>query len=304
MKLFIKKNYIIIISIFIVFSFFGYTAHKYLKNYNLYKEYYIENHSESYLSCKNDIQYYNENHETCDSLILYKENKTNIYNYFYSIVGSADWHFPFFVILVISIPALYNFHYKVKSGFIKNIFVRQKYNTFLLKEYCSSLKASLIIPITFVILFIYCGIISNWNFDVKSTSDLFSEAHLYGGHLDKINLFTFVFFINIWLHSVFYINIGYIVDKKSNNFLVTCIGILLVFFMCEIFSEVFGGLVINNIFGLTQLYEAMLLTNIWAYDGINNLWIITLFSLFLAGITTFIVYIMYNKKENLIIGNG
>jgi hypothetical protein len=304
MKIFIKKNYSYILSILVVLLLVIRTTYLHIDNHNRYRDYNLSYQTETYTNCLNDSDYYEENQTACDEVITLKEDRWDAYTWFYLIIGNIDWYFPFFTILIVAIPGLLMFHQLMKRS-LKNILARQSYATFFKKAYISSLKATLIIPVVLGGLFLYCCYYTNWNFDIASTLQKFDGSFIYNNYTGNagIGIFTAIFFINIWLMCIFFLNIGYMVDKKSKHFLLTTIGTLLAFFICEIFAEVFGGLIINNLLGWNQLYNSMILTNIWSYEGINNLWIMVLTNLILAIGSLMLVLKLYHKKEEVIIEN-
>ena len=259
-----------------------------------------------YSDCKtNSVKEY-DFEQTCNQLIVIKENKETTITLFYGLVTNINYYLPFFVGIFAVVPAIYMFHKKIKSEFFKNILIRQEYNKFFRKEYFSSLKASFIIPLGIMAVFIYAGFVTNWNFDVKGLCGLIKcNASIYrnpvGNNIMNIFPFTFFFFLNIWLHSIFCINLAYIIDKKSNNFFITCMGFFLTVIGVAIIMEILGGFVISEF--AEELSKAILVGNIWAYDGIYNVMTMVLVQVLFALGTSLVVYKLYEKKEEVVIAN-
>ena len=228
-----------------------------------------------------------------DPMIMYYHMITDLNLYYIPILS------PLFVI----IPAIYQFHSKLHSGIIKEYLTRTKYQEYMKKEYVNSIKCSLILPLFVVLLVIFSCIIT------KSTSfgigvDLY--GYLFGSpekqYADMMGMYIVIYLLNIFIYSIFYINIGLIFSKKYSNLLVSIILSYLAFIGIDIFLEVFLSKFLNLFinFDFRPIFN---LFNIWTYHKVDNIYLTLITSISLVVASFIVLYITYRKKEEVIIAS-
>lgn len=222
---------------------------------------------------------------------------------FYHYISSTDLFYlqligPLFVI----IPSVYYFHKSIHSGFICSCMTRISYKEYMKKHYLNALKHAFILPLAVVVLFLTCVVIlQSW--------DVGSEANLYGYfsspdpvYLSHLGLFMINYMVCLFLHSIFYVNLGLVYTKKCSSFLVNVILSYLTFVAMEIISSAFiGGLFLARLLDIHYWSDTLSLFNVWIYSGVQGLLPYFLFSLFLALTSTLIVLRIYRSKEGVII---
>ena len=131
-----------------------------------------------------NIKAYNYKINKCNTI---SDNDTTIINYCNEIKKwggpkRSDTFFTFFDILfddrftimqillpfLIIMCSISKINEKLKSGFIKNELLRQKYKSFVIKEWIDSLKKLFIIPFMFLIIAVAAYILTG-NFDYKNS---------------------------------------------------------------------------------------------------------------------------------------
>lgn len=306
MKLFIKENFLYFISFFCCLIIVFYQFKVFIKQGNEYDNLIGELYNTNCLEyTTNDYNNINESDSKLSSCANYykllNREKADTYYIFFATFDEAPPIFPFFSILFVIIPAIYAFHIKVKKGNIKNILCREKYSKFLRKEYINSLLSSLIIPLSLMLLFILCYKFSG-HFDINKTKDLVGEiVYTYNNYLNP-NYYMIMFFVNLLLQSIFFINIVYIVDYKSEKILLTYIKSYLIFLGLQILGEVLRKLIV--LINGTEGHHYVYLTNYWTYGDIDKFMLIPLIiNLLLISITFYILYRIYSNKEKVLINN-
>lgn len=223
--------------------------------------------------------------------------------FFYIIFGNSSLSFlPLISPIFIVVPAIFNFHQKLHSGFMEYYLTRESYDKYIKKEFRNSIICSVIFPLI-IIIFLVIGCILNGNIDFGSGS------FLYGyypsppvKYISIIWIFMLIYILNIWLQSIFYINVGLIISKKHSSFLITVILSFISFIIMNIIFEVFiGNLLLARILNIHNVTDTLNLFNYWIYDGINNLWLSILFSLLLCVGSLVVFYFTYKNKEGVVI---
>lgn len=206
---------------------------------------------------------------------------------------------PLFVI----VPSIYEFHKKLHSGFIKNCLTRTSYRKYIINLYLEALSKSIIIlPIFIIILLVLCCIkTGNTSFGSGiNYYDYYTSPPIQFGK--DIIIFMLYYLIGIILNSIFYMNLGIIYIKKNSNVFVAIILAFISFIMLDIIGEGFiGGFLLAKTFNIHHYQDLFNLFNVWVYDGIKNLNLCMLYYIALLFITGLIICLQYRKKEDVII---
>lgn len=295
LKLFLKKNWVIIIAIiflsYLVIS--GYVYEKELLNGTQY--------------CNAVKQCLIEGKIKCPSLEVacrvrpYTFDSTTVFYNILILEGfgkffSIEIFSPFLIITVTT----YWFHQNLKSGNFKNELMRMSYKDFMKKNYKRILKIGLILPLMLVFLYILSYTISTgfqMPQDMITGKDSTSSIDLI--FRNKVPIYLIVMLINIYLNSLFYSNIALYTASKFKNSIISIICAYLLFFSITFFFEVFLNAIFYRLFGITT-FTWLTLFNFYAYDGVKSLTAMFLFALFLWGITSYINYKYYKNKEEVI----
>lgn len=236
--------------------------------------------------------------KTISSLKQYKHKKDSVHTIFFNLFHNyALDNLLYFQILLVIIPSLYLFHKKIYSGFIKGELSRTSYNKFLKSNLRSCYKASLILPCAFLVIFLFCFLISG-HFD--TTFDQMQPFFDFE-YMNQTAFYIF-YFVNIFLHSIFYINIGLFFIRKYKNFLVSVLLSFFTFYASEIFlSIILGNFILDKGLGIGNMYDTLSLLNIYTYYGLKHYYDYFIFSFLLALISSLLVYLTYRRKEGLIL---
>lgn len=262
---FIKKNKVIIISILIMLIWGLYEI------INCYKEGVI-----------------------CDDPIITYFHLTNNLSLFY---------FQLLAPLFVFIPAIWDFHNELSSGYIKNCLTRMNYKKYIKKHYLNALTKSLILPLFVILLFLSSCILTN-GFSFGSGGELYNTILSMPDYkfISNVGLFLLTYIINITLHSILYVNIGLLYCKKYSNILVNIILSYLSFIILAIIMEVFiGNLLLSVALNIKNVTDSLNLFNIWVYSNTISLSFTIIYSFCLVLISTIIVYLIYKNKEGVII---
>jgi len=105
-----------------------------------------------------------------------------------------------------------------------------------------------------------------------------------------------VFIFVIWLHSIFWANLGVISVKKNKSIVTAIIYGYILYQLISIGIEIFIG---QWIFKDSSFIAILCLGSIWNYYGVTYFGMIII-GLILAIGSTIAVYLTYKNKENLI----
>lgn len=293
MKLFIKRNKMSIIMFSILLLWLLITIIQYKQWFQSYNDLY----DKVLRQCKDNSL------TACDHLL--KPYIPDTITVFFDLINNYSLRYvqllaPLFVI----VPAIWNFHSELKSGYIKNIMTRISYKKYIKKSIIGSLKNIWILPLFVVITFIAAYSLSG-NFDFSKTELLYGKSLVFNyKYLEILPLFMSVFLTNIIFHSILYVNIGLIFVKKNMNVLVSIIISYLAFIALDIVFEIFiGGLLLAKIFNIHNITSSLNLFNIWVYSDIPNLSFTVVYSMMLAMLSLLMVFYIYKNKEEVIIEN-
>lgn len=208
--------------------------------------------------------------------------------------------------LLIIIIASYTFYRKYKTSFYKNELIRTSYKKYLKDAYLKALKSIWLFPLSLLILFIVCYLLSG-HFNLDKTLSYWSEGSIpiSISHIRNFVPFIFIYIFNIILNSWFYVNLALIPIKKNFNLVVSNLSSYILFLFCDIFLEVIVGVIIfEKYLKIHHASNIFNLFNYWVYDGIievSSLTIFTIYNLGIAIISFIILYIIYRDKEDVII---
>lgn len=238
-------------------------------------------------------------------IFCYKEGSASgdpMIQYYHMI---SDLNLNFIQILAplfVFIPAIWHFHKHLSTGFIKNCLTRMSYKQYIRKHYLKALKKAFILPCFVIILLLCCCILTN-NFHFGS------KAEWYGWltspnpkYLNMLGTFILVYIINMFLHSIFYINLGLLYCKKYSNILVNIVLSYITFIAMDILMEIFiGNLLLAVVLNIHNVTDSLNLFNIWIYDNVISLPFSIAYALILVIVSTIIVHFIYRNKEGVII---
>lgn len=239
------------------------------------------------LSCKND------NLLSDDPLILY----------FHLFADKNLYYLEILAPIFIFVPAIYQFHKEISTGFIKNSLTRIEYKKYLIKHYILALKKVWILPAFCILMLLFCCIyLKNFNFG----SGVEYYGYLTGSPDPKYATclleFILVYIINLAFHSILYVNIGMLYCKKYSNFLVNLILSYLTFIALDIFMEVFvGNLLLAKILNIHNITDSLNLFNFWTYYNVKSLPFSIIYSVALCVFSVIILIFIYKNKEGVLI---
>lgn len=276
-----KRILIVIIVIFFLFIL-GFESYKYLKQFNYYSE-----------MTKQLIEAGNSNLEMPQKEDMF----TKTWEFFRNGATSLiQFVYPLIVILVGTIT----FHSVIQSGFFKDVIARETYKKFYIKQFLNSWSASLLIPLFIILAIIFAGIICDFNVTPScSMSMINSECSSLSikGEIIKLLYTT----INLVLASIACINVGLITAKKNKNFALSVILSYLIIIIYQVIVSVIVGPLLYEIFNNNFFANGLTLFSFWYYDDGVNALNMFIYGLVLAIATSYMLYLTYKSKENVVI---
>lgn len=301
MKKFLKKNLILIVICLILFGWGSIEMYSFKKQHDGW----ISRRNEVLEKCKDtygdDVPVDDRN---CQEALAhdYYYNWDTISVYFYVLLTGSVCHLQMLAPIFVIVVAVWQFNKELKSGYFKNILMRMRYTDYLKKSYLKVLKYSLIFPIFLIFMFILAYLISgHFNFEQTLLQEGWTDPWLELKYVKILPQFIFVYFTNFILHSIFWINIGFIMSKRSHNVVLTIISSFLMYIAVFIVTEIFiGGFLLSGLLGFRNVMDYFSLSNIWVYEGINHLWLTVIYALTLVVISLLVLICVYKNKEGVI----
>lgn len=288
MKLFVKRNRFLFISLIVIFLWVLISLIQYKFDFEQLRE-----------SSINNLEYCMQRHsdDFCDRFSVATMPDT-ISIFFQLIVNYSLRIFVFFIYpIFIIISVISGIYREIKSGYFKNVLTRMSYKNYILKIYLSSLKNLIILPYFLIILFIGSYILSGGNLIVPTEETTFVSQE----YLNNIVQFGLVYVLNVFLLNLFIINISYIFTVKSNHFVSAIIGSYLCFWILWIVLEAFIGVLIQNVFNVRFLTNSLNFSAFWIYDQVISLPFMVAFALCLVIFSGIIAYVVSKNKERVML---
>lgn len=297
----IKKYIWSILVVLILIGWFGVAEYRDINNReNLYE---IE------------LEYYNkqcnENSDKCEELIKPAHYKMDaIGQALYTIKTSNFNYMILFFILFIAIPGVYQFYKEFRSGYVKNVLIRESYSKYMKNVVLDSLKKTIfILPLTllgcFIISYILCDGIVDINYTFSHAMKGISlPSEIY---LESLSLFLGTYILNLVLLTIICVNISLICVKKSKNFILVIIMSLLVYFLSNIVLSVgLGNIIFEMIFRIDGAVYYTSFYNLISYEApLNNATIYGLLYMIIFMIASTVIsyiclYWCYSSKEKVL----
>lgn len=289
MQLFFKKNALSLIIFFCLTLWVIIVGCNYVKEHNE-----LVNNSINIKNrvCDIDSEYHDLN--LCSRIeVPEMPSALNVFSYMYS---TSSLRISLFILpLVVMFLSIYNFHKEITTGLVKNILVRTTYKKYLIKRILKALSAIFIIPIFMLIIYIIAYIISNKTADITYDSLFIDIAFRH-----NLKEYIIYFILNLIIISVFYVNISLFYVQKCQNIFVTVILSYLTYFAIAIILEVFIGNLLAYQLKNSIYVDSLSLTSYWHYEGIISLPFMTMLALFLASLSSIVVYNAYVNKEGVL----
>lgn len=237
--------------------------------------------------------------EFCEIVNNQKFIDDDIY-YAYSNIGVTQLNkLNLFFFLIIAIPTLIYPCYYYKHKAIINLATRQKYkfikNKFVIRPYISVFLFPLAALFAMVISW---SITRNINPEFSLTTGAVPWNY---ETLTNPILSVALYFLNVIIHSILYVNICLCVSRKQHNYPIAVILSTLIFIGIEIFLEVIlGGIIFGHLLNSNKTVYFNIM-NFFTFND-NQGWIWPMLIPFTCMLISLIaVYMLYKNKENLII---
>ena len=204
------------------------------------------------------------------------------------------------IILFIIIPVIYFVSRYFKSGIINYDLTRESFKKSKFKLFLNAYKPIIILPLIIIIAFLI-GYLYAPNFNGEYSS---VNGFIPWNATSVNNPFVFIllYIINIFIHSILYVNIALLILRKHHNFFAATILSYLCFLALEIFLEVgFGGILFTSVLNMPDKMIMFNIMNMFAFNDTNGVLSSVLISFILMVISFILIHLAYKNKESLII---
>lgn len=292
----IKSNLILIISFMILLGILCVNSYNYIQDNELR----VAQSEQMKQLCLKDSNNDNPQYkELCIGILKEADLSLDFYTMFSNVVVVGYRSISYFLFLFIVMPSLFYICKYFKNKQIVNESTRDDYKRTIRKVIRKSYKPMIILPTIILIAFFICAFYTknfNSSYSIYHSTTFWNESTL-----NNPSLFLILYFLNIIIHSILYINIGLIIARKYHNYFVAVILSLLAFIGIEAFLEI----AINGVLFFSILKSDMgMIFNIMNMFAFNDVYgiissMIVPFSLMIF--SCIFVYFNYKNKEKLII---
>lgn len=304
-KKFIRSNLLIIISLSILICWFLFSISNFVNVF--YKQ--KETISILYKECQEekiqrDCQ---ELKKELDSYVIPPAPLLFVY-----ILASGDIalgsieYLQITAIIFVFVPAIYPFYKEVKSGIFKSKLSRIEYKKYFKNIYLKSMKAAVILPLFLIISFLITSIVSNFKFqylpgELEYTGEFFSTRE-YARSLWIPYLSTMLF--AVFAHSIYYINTAYLMFYKAKNFILNSLATYLFYIVTQTVLISSIGMILSRVFKMGEFAITLSDPEIWLFGtDVSRFEYMIYSSLIYILLSTFIVFLVYRKKERFVMVN-
>ena len=240
----------------------------------------------------------NSKKEFCQKIVENNYRKDDFFTAFSVIIHDGLYSFSSLMILFLIIPSSYYICKVFKNNIIQNELLRENYLKMKKKLFKDAYKTAFIIPTIVVIGIVFCAVYTK-NFNYKSAIE--DSTIIWSAKTLKYGwLFIILYILNVFIHSLLYINIGLCVSRKHHNFFVSIILSFLIFCGIEALLEISSWLIFGTL--LKKEWAVMFnIMNMFSYNDTFGILSPIVVPLIFMIISFIIVHLMYKNKESLII---
>lgn len=292
-----KKKYTFILifcSIFILFLLFLFEFSSFVKNYDLLQ---IDTSVEKEKCLNSDID--NDDYKKyCYSLLNQAEYPIDFYTVFGNTFVYSFRNVSYFLFLFISIPALLYISYYFKNRIILTELTRRNYREIKKDLFLHSYYSSLIIPIVAIIGILICFLYVrtfDYSYAVYNSSSLWTV-----NTMKNFFLFIFLYVLNIFIHSILYINISLCVVRKYHNYFIALILSYIVFIATESVLEIgFYGIIFTSLLK-TDFGYIFNIMNFFRFNDFHNVIFPIIIPFILMVISFIVLHMVYRDEEKFL----
>lgn len=293
-KTFLKNNFLLIFSFFILFSLFVVSTYNYQKEMEA-----TERLSEKVKKeCKSEEVVDEERNEFCKSVMEKDYSEKSFYYAFQEIEYFTFNRVSFLLFILIVTPSIFFTSRYMKNKMIINEATRCDYKHSLANYFKKAYRPVFIVPLLILLSFGTAYLLTgNFNVGIKYINSIPWTADFVSNPWVFITLFI----LNAIVLSFLYINVSLIVVRKNHNFFVTLILSFLLLYGYDIFLEIFmGGILFTVIFhsDFAVYFNVLNVANFNDTLGLIAPFVVPGISLILSFI---ILFFKYRNKEKLII---
>lgn len=296
MKKFVKKNYLILISISILLGVLFYHVSEFKK----WDSNYVKTQLESEKRCATKEWRENEIYKDyCDVSDYNRGMKVDFYTMLSSSYASAFTSLSLVIFFFIAIPGLNYICSYFKNGIMKNEIQRKSYRSLLTKVLKESYKTVFILPIILSVAMLVCILYTN-TFNPEYALGHSSIGWSASTVANPV-VFIVLYIIATILYSTLYINICLCVVRKFHNYFVAIILSFLVLIGLEAFLEIGINTILFGIVLKSDLGFVFNIVNIFNFSDSHGLFYTIFIPLFFVILSFIVLYFMYKDRESLLI---
>lgn len=202
-------------------------------------------------------------------------------------------------IICMLIPALIYICKVFKYNQMTNQITRNGYFNVIKKLFFHSYKSIFLLPLVIVgVLLICIFYVGTIEIQYSLTSDYFMWQPSTISHPI---IFILMYIINLFVHSILYVNISLCIARKHHNLFVAVILSLLTIIGIEAIMEIVIGAIIFSVIFHSDLGMIFNIINFFSFNDVFGFGICMIVPFVLMVISFVVLYLLYKNKEQLII---
>lgn len=291
-----KKNtiFLAVISSLILIVIFLFEFIDFKNNYDLLQEKISTEKKECLNVDDADAEYL----KYCNLILNEKEYKLDFFTVFGNVFFFSLRNVSYFLFLFVSIPSLFyiSFYFKNKIIFLE--LTRISYKKIKKKLFINAYISTLILTIFTIFGIIVCFLYTK-TFDPSFA--IYNSTSLWTiNSMNNPILFIILYVLNIFIHSILYVNICLAVVRKQHNYFIS-LGLSYIAFIAieSILEILFYGIIFTSLLK-TDFGYIFNIMNLFRLNDYHNMIFPIIIPFILMIISCFIVNFMYNDKEKLI----
>ena len=232
---------------------------------------------------------------------LQKINKFSFWWYIstYELFGAIIFIYPILLILI----SCYSFFEIYRSGFFQNIILISGYKKTFVFELLKAWKCSLILPLISIISFILSSLFYP---NSKILSYVETDGYpfqLVNDFMEVMNpyLFMILYFILLILFGLTVINIGFCFVKIFKKFYLVVISSFVCFVFLENINNLLIAPIVAKLTNIPKMMNGFSLYNLYYLNSSPSFWWEFIFAMLLFSVSTFVVLLIYSKREKVIL---
>ncbi|MCI9279677.1 MAG: hypothetical protein HFJ02_02615 [Bacilli bacterium] len=232
----------------------------------------------------------------CENLINNNLPDLDFFTMLTNLVVFELRYLNFIALFIVVLPSM-KVAKLLKSKYILHSATRESYRSFLITFFKKAYQYVFILPCVGGILLFFCAIHTTFDptYALQYQSSIWEASRI----LHPV-FFILGYLLNLFLYSIFYLNLFLIVLRKKHNLIVALLLTVLLFLGIELFFEVGLNTFIGQMLFKSEIGYLFNIMSPFTFSNQFHVSALLSFSLFMVLLSSYFVYKMYHHREKFI----